>query len=101
SGQYIPRPKTRHCFLRSLGELRNLRVLALEYSHIADGTGGALISLLPVLKRPHFRLQLMCREDQTPGRADAALGTGGYDIPDTAWRRVTIACPDLYLLMSF
>ncbi|XP_063838118.1 uncharacterized protein LOC135087208 [Ostrinia nubilalis] len=101
SGQYIPRPKSRHCFLRSLGELRNLRVLALEYSHIADGTGGALISLLPVLKRPHFRLQLMCREDQTPGRADAALGIGGYDIPDTAWRRVTIACPDLYLLMSF
>ncbi|KAM3968704.1 uncharacterized protein ACR2FA_013001 [Aphomia sociella] len=101
SGQHIPRPDSRQCFLRSLGELRNLRVLALDYSHIADGTGGALITLLPILKRPHFKLQLMCREDQTPGRVDAALGCGGYDIPDIAWRRVTITCPDLYLFMAF
>ncbi|XP_052752671.1 uncharacterized protein LOC128201080 [Galleria mellonella] len=101
SGQYIPRPETRQCFLRSLGELKNLRLLALEYSHIADGTGGALLSLLPVLKRPHFRLQLICREDQTPGRFDPALGCSGYDIPDTAWQRVAIACPDLYLFMAF
>ncbi|CAH0684461.1 unnamed protein product [Chilo suppressalis] len=101
SGLYIPRPPTKQCFLRSLGELRHLRLLALEYCYIADGTGGALIALLPVIKRPHFRLQLICREEQTPGRADAALGVGGYDIPDTAWRRVSIACPDLYLMMAF
>nr|XP_013189248.1 unnamed protein product [Amyelois transitella] len=101
SGAYIPRPDTKQCFLRSLGELRNLRLLALEYSHIADGTGGALIGLLPIMKRPHFRLQLICREDQIPGRANAALGTGGYGIPDTAWRRVVVACPDLYILMVF
>uniref|UniRef100_A0A2A4J0X2 F-box domain-containing protein n=1 Tax=Heliothis virescens TaxID=7102 RepID=A0A2A4J0X2_HELVI len=101
SGQYIPRPNSRNTFLRSLGELRNLRFLALEYAHIADGTGAALLSLLPVIKRPHFRLQLICREDQIPGRADAALGVGGYDIPDTAWRRVAIACPDIYLLLAF
>ncbi|KAI8430858.1 hypothetical protein MSG28_001000 [Choristoneura fumiferana] len=101
SGQYLPRPDTRQCFLRSLGELRNLRVLALEYSHIADTTGGALLSILPVLKRPHFRLQLMCREDHIPGHTDAALGAGGHAIPDTAWRRVSIACPDLYLFIAF
>lgn len=58
SGQYISRPDTRNTFLRSLGELRNLRILALEYAHIADGTGGALLSLLPVIKRAHFRLQV-------------------------------------------
>ncbi|KAI8430854.1 hypothetical protein MSG28_001000 [Choristoneura fumiferana] len=101
NGQYLPRPDTRQCFLRSLGELRNLRVLALEYSHIADTTGGALLSILPVLKRPHFRLQLMCREDHIPGHTDAALGAGGHAIPDTAWRRVSIACPDLYLFIAF
>ncbi|CAG9558432.1 unnamed protein product [Danaus chrysippus] len=101
SGQYIPRPESRKCFLRSLGELRRLRVLALEYSHIADGTGNALLSLLPVIRRPHFRLQIICRENQTPGKIDARLGCGGYGIPDTAWRRVTIACPDLYLFMAF
>ncbi|XP_063547651.1 uncharacterized protein LOC134755103 [Cydia strobilella] len=101
SGQYIPRPETRRCFLRSLGELRNLRVLALEYAHLADATGGALISLITVLKRPHMRLQLMCREDQIPGRADQSLGTGGYVIPDLAWRRVATTCSDLYLLMTF
>ncbi|KOB76510.1 Uncharacterized protein OBRU01_01738 [Operophtera brumata] len=101
SGQYIPRPKSKYCFLRSLGELQNLRVLGLEYSHIADGSGCALLSLLPVIKRPHFRLQLICREEQMPGRADAALGVGGYEIPDTAWRRVNIACPDLYVHMAF
>ncbi|XP_075990813.1 uncharacterized protein LOC142986280 [Anticarsia gemmatalis] len=101
SGQYLPRPDTRQCFLRSLGELTNLRVLALEYSHIADGSGLALMSLLPVLKRPHFRLQLMCRETYIPGKTNAALGTGGHLIPDQAWRKVIIACPDLYLLMAF
>ncbi|CAB3225624.1 unnamed protein product, partial [Arctia plantaginis] len=101
SGQYIPRPCTKQCFLRSLGELRNLRVLALEYSHLADGTGGALLSLLPVLKKPNFRLQLVCRETQIPGCTDAALGAGGHIIPDTAWRQVTKACPDLYLLVAF
>ncbi|CAF4752406.1 unnamed protein product [Pieris macdunnoughi] len=81
--------------------MRNLRMLALEYSYIADSTGAALISLLTVLRRPHFRLQLICREDQIPGRTDASLGVGGHHIPDTAWRRVNIACPDLYLLMAF
>ncbi|XP_045489814.1 uncharacterized protein LOC123690427 [Pieris rapae] len=101
SGKHIPRPETRRCFLRSLAEMRNLRILALEYSHIADSTGAALISLLTVLRRPHFRLQLICREDQIPGRADASHGVGGHHIPDTAWRRVNIACPDLYLLMAF
>ncbi|CAF4752393.1 unnamed protein product [Pieris macdunnoughi] len=101
SGKHIPRPETRHCFLRSLAEMRNLRMLALEYSYIADSTGAALISLLTVLRRPHFRLQLICREDQIPGRTDASLGVGGHHIPDTAWRRVNIACPDLYLLMAF
>nr|XP_049695651.1 uncharacterized protein LOC110374236 [Helicoverpa armigera] len=101
SGQYIPRPNSRYTFLRSLGELRNLRYLALEYAHIADGTGEALLYLLPVIKRPHFRLQLICREDQIPGRTDGSLGVGGYDIPDTAWRRVAIACPDIYLLFAF
>ncbi|XP_052746776.1 uncharacterized protein LOC112047839 [Bicyclus anynana] len=101
SGQYIDRPDIGACFLRCLAELRNLRVLALEYAHIADGIGYALLSLLPILRRPHFRLQLICREDQIPGRTDAALGVGGYDIPDTAWRRVAIACPDLYLFMAF
>ncbi|KAJ8737192.1 hypothetical protein PYW07_000463 [Mythimna separata] len=101
SGEYIPRPDSRNAFLRSLGELRNLRVLALEYAHIADDSGGALLSLLPVIKRTHFRLQLICREDQIPGRADAALGVGGHEIPDTAWRRVTMACPDLFLLFAF
>ncbi|XP_048004336.1 uncharacterized protein LOC125240485 [Leguminivora glycinivorella] len=101
SGQYIPRPETRRCFLRSLGELRNLRLLALEYAHLADATGGALISLITVLKRPNMRLQLMCREDQIPGRADQSLGAGGYVIPDLAWRRVATTCPDLYLLMAF
>ncbi|VVD05136.1 unnamed protein product [Leptidea sinapis] len=44
---------------------------------------------------------LICREDQIPGLTDAALGVGGYCIPDTAWRRVTIACPDLYVFMAF
>ncbi|XP_050683720.1 uncharacterized protein LOC126978727 isoform X2 [Leptidea sinapis] len=101
SGQFIPRPETRQCFLRSLAELRNLRVLALEYSHIADGSGAAIMTLLAVLRRPHFRLQLICREDQIPGLTDATLGVGGYCIPDTAWRRVTIACPDLYVFMAF
>ncbi|XP_035458360.1 uncharacterized protein LOC118281737 isoform X1 [Spodoptera frugiperda] len=101
SGQYIPRPDTRKCFIRSLGELTNLRVLALEYAHIADGTGVSLLSLLPVIKRPHFRLQLICREDSTPGRTDTSLGAGGYDIPDTVWRRVAVACPDIYLFMAF
>ncbi|XP_038216810.1 uncharacterized protein LOC119835846 [Zerene cesonia] len=101
SGRHLPRPDSRRCFLRSLAELRNLRLLALEYSHIADGTGYALMALLPVLRRPHFRLQLICREDQIPGRADAALGAGGHGVPDTVWRRVSIACPDLYLLMAF
>ncbi|XP_045784259.1 uncharacterized protein LOC123880265 isoform X2 [Maniola jurtina] len=101
SGQYIPRPDSRQCFLRCLGELRNLRVLALEYAYLADGSGYTLLSLLPVIRRPHFRLQLICREDQIPGRADAALGVGGHNIPDTAWRRVAIACPDLYLFMAF
>ncbi|KAJ0183841.1 hypothetical protein K1T71_000264 [Dendrolimus kikuchii] len=101
SGQYLPRPDTKQCFLRSLGELRNLRLLALEYSHIADGTGGALMSLLPILRRPHFRLQLICREDQIPGRNDTSHGGGGYDIPDKIWRRVAIACPDLYVFMAF
>lgn len=46
-------------------------------------------------------LQLICREESVPGRADAALGTGGHIIPDTAWRRITIACPDIYVLMAF
>ncbi|CAH0578163.1 unnamed protein product [Chrysodeixis includens] len=101
SGQYIPRPDSRYAFLRSLAELRNLRLLALEYAHIADGTGAALLSLQHIMKRAHFRLQLMCRENQIPGRADPALGVGGYDIPDTAWRRVTTTCPDLYLLLAF
>ncbi|CAK1554989.1 unnamed protein product [Leptosia nina] len=101
SGKHVPRHVTRQCFLRSLGEMRNLRVLALEYAHLADSTGAALISLLPVIRRPHFRLQLICRENQTPGRADAAMGVGGHHIPDTAWRRVNISCPDLYLLMAF
>nr|XP_034839216.1 uncharacterized protein LOC117995323 [Maniola hyperantus] len=101
SGQYIARPDSRQCFLRCLGELRNLRVLALEYAYIADGSGYALLYLLPVIRRPHFCLQLICREDQIPGRADAALGVGGHDIPDTAWRRIAIACPDLYLFMAF
>ncbi|XP_059055170.1 uncharacterized protein LOC131849184 isoform X2 [Achroia grisella] len=101
SGQYIPRPETRQCFLRSLSELRNLRVLALEYSHIADGSGSALVSLLPILKRPHFKLQLICREDHIPGQVDVALGCGGCDIPDTAWKRITIACPNLFLFMAF
>ncbi|XP_062525112.1 uncharacterized protein LOC101742224 isoform X3 [Bombyx mori] len=101
SGQYISRPETRRCFIQSLGVMKELRMLALEYSHIADGTGGALISLLPVLKRPNFRLQLICRENHVPGRTNAALGVGGYNIPDTAWRRVSIACPDLYLFMAF
>lgn len=59
SGQYISRPETRRCFIQSLGVMKELRMLALEYSHIADGTGGALISLLPVLKRPNFRLQVV------------------------------------------
>ncbi|KAG6449157.1 hypothetical protein O3G_MSEX005887 [Manduca sexta] len=101
SGQYIPRPDTKQCFLRSLAQLKNLRILALEYSHIADGSGNALLSLLPILKRTHFRLQLICREDHIPGHNDAALGGGGYNIPDTAWRRVSIVCPDLYLLIAF
>ncbi|CAG4955071.1 unnamed protein product [Colias eurytheme] len=101
SGKHIPRPDTRRCFLRSLAELRNLRLLALEYAHVADGTGYALMALLPVLRRPHFRLQLICREDQIPGRADPARGAGGLGVPDTVWRRVSIACPDLYLLMAF
>ncbi|CAH1647626.1 unnamed protein product [Spodoptera littoralis] len=101
SGQYIPRPDTRNTFVRSLGELTNLRVLALEYAHIADDTGAVLLSLLPVIKRPHFRLQLICREVAIPGRADTSLGGGGYGIPDTAWRRVAIACPDIYLFMAF
>ncbi|XP_072930374.1 uncharacterized protein [Epargyreus clarus] len=101
SGQYIPRPDTKQCFVRSLAELQNLRLLALEYSHLADGSGGALLALLPVIKRPHFRLQLICREDQTPGRADRALGGGGLELPDAAWRRVSIACPDLYLMIVF
>ncbi|KAJ2954363.1 hypothetical protein O0L34_g2625 [Tuta absoluta] len=81
--------------------MRNLRVLSIEFSHIADSTGMALISLLPILKRPHFRLQLMCRESQIPGYTDAALGAGGFHIPDTAWRRVAIASPDLYVLFVF
>ncbi|CAK1588779.1 unnamed protein product [Parnassius mnemosyne] len=101
SGEYTPRPQTSQCFLRSLGELRNLRVLALEYAHLADGTGTAIVSLLPVIKRPHFRLQLICREEHTPGRADPSLGGGGNGVPDYAWRRVAIACPDLYLVMVF
>ncbi|XP_064076357.1 uncharacterized protein LOC113401895 [Vanessa tameamea] len=100
SGKYITRPETKRCFLRSLAELKNLRVLALEYAYIADGSGNALLSLLPVLRRPHFRLQLICREDQIPGRVDAALGVGGYEIPDTAWRRVAIICPDIYLFVA-
>ncbi|XP_013179440.1 PREDICTED: uncharacterized protein LOC106126364 isoform X1 [Papilio xuthus] len=57
SGAYIPRPRTAHCFSRSLGELLNLRLLSLEYAHLADGTGNALLSLLSILKRPHFTLQ--------------------------------------------
>ncbi|XP_068628513.1 uncharacterized protein [Battus philenor] len=101
SGKYIPRPDTTQCFLRSLGELRNLRVLALEYSQIADGTGAALIFLLPVIKRPHFRLQILCTEQHTPGRADPSLGGGGNGIPDYVWRSVAITCPDLFLAMVF
>ncbi|XP_039764192.1 uncharacterized protein LOC120636689 isoform X2 [Pararge aegeria] len=101
SGKYIDRPDSRQCFVRCLAELRNLRVLALEYAHIADGSGFCLLSLLPVIRRPYFRLQLICREDQIPGRARHSLGVGGFEIPDTAWRRVSIACPDLYLLMVF
>lgn len=58
SGQYIPRPDSKNTFIRSLGELRNLRLLAIEYTYIADGTGVALLSLLHILKRPHFRLQV-------------------------------------------
>ncbi|CAH2034195.1 unnamed protein product, partial [Iphiclides podalirius] len=101
SGEYIPRPDTTRCFLRSLGELRNLRLLALEYGHVADGTGSALMFLLPVLKRPNFRLQLLCGEAHIPGRADPSLGCGGQGVPDYAWRRVAIACPDLFLAMVF
>ncbi|XP_045542192.1 uncharacterized protein LOC106717036 [Papilio machaon] len=101
SGAYIPRPSTAHCFSRSLGELLNLRVLALEYGHLADGTGNALLSLLSILKRPHFRLQVLCVEEHTPGRAEPALGGGGLGVPDGAWRRVASACPDLYLVMLF
>ncbi|XP_049885757.1 neuralized-like protein 4 [Pectinophora gossypiella] len=101
TGQYIPRPDTRKSFLRSLASLKNLRLLALEYAHIADGTGGALITLIPVLKRPHFRLQLLCRRGHIPHYTDAALGEAGYDIPDTVWKQVSIACPDLFLFMAF
>ncbi|KAL4717440.1 hypothetical protein ACJJTC_000589 [Scirpophaga incertulas] len=101
SGKYIPRLDTKMCFLRCLGNLKNLTLLALEYSHIADGTGDALTALTPIIKKTHFQLQLICREDHTPGLTDAALGGGGYSIPDTTWRAVSSTAPNLYLLISF
>lgn len=44
-------------------------MLALEYAYIADTTGGALISLLPVMKKPHFRLQV--EEEEVIAETDA------------------------------
>ncbi|XP_048488451.1 uncharacterized protein LOC105382709 [Plutella xylostella] len=96
-----PTSSTALWFTRSLVQLKSLRLLAMEYAHLADDTGRALFALLPVLKTPHFWLQLICREEHTPGVADPARGAGGRHIPDAPWRRVAVACPDLYLTMAF